>query len=459
MSKKIIKQINVDNVPHYISTDTDNIFDRSGKTQEEINALLLSKVLEYDGLLQDNIKEYGLEVDFEAETFTRLGDASAFPMDLTAQSATNPFDDILPWGGMTRCIVNDDKSVVLLYGVGGYTEDGSVGQVMVRIPKFYYKVEPIKFESNPNGASGKQALKLRYWICMSKKRGYKTHPAFFDKFGYEVPYLYFSAYEGSVWNKTTEFYNLTDAQDTNFDTDMLCSIKGAKPCSGVTQNLIIENARKLANNRGNGWEQQDFTSTSAIQLLLMMEYASTDSQVKVGQGAVNLASGTGNESLITGGTSSLGNKSGYVGVNSQSSVSYRGIENFWGNIWKFVDGFNIEAKGIHQGWVAERNGDYKCNIKTNCKPTSNISKANGYVDRIGYIESCDYGFIPTRSTGSSSKPMNDYLYQNSTYNGFLIALLGGSWSIGADAGCFSWNLLNAAASSRYRSIGARLACR
>ncbi|MGL5691605.1 MAG: hypothetical protein ACRDD8_12415, partial [Bacteroidales bacterium] len=224
--------------------------------------------------------------------------------------------------------------------------------------------------------------------------------------------------------------------------------------------LIISNARKLANNRGLGWEQQDFTSVSAIQLLYLIEYANTDSQTRIGQGVVSLASGTGNESLITGQTSVLGNTSGMKAgeVNGKCSVSYRGIENFWGNIWKFVDGINIEGKGLNVNWIANQNGNYVNNTSTGQYRGINLSKTSGYVDRIGYVDELDYSFMPTRSTGSSSKPVNDYFYQNSSYNGFLIARLGGSWDSGSAAGCFCWYADNAA-SARYRAFGARLACR
>jgi hypothetical protein len=48
-------------------------------------------------------------------------------------SASNVYNKI------GRCTVADDGTIIAKYGDNNYTEDGSNGQVMVYIPKFYYK--------------------------------------------------------------------------------------------------------------------------------------------------------------------------------------------------------------------------------------------------------------------------------------------------------------------------------
>ena len=58
-------------------------------------------------------------------------------------------------------------------------------------------------------------------------------------------------------------------------------------------------------------------------------------------------------------------------------------------------------------------------------------------------------------TGNSSLPVGDYYYQNNTWNGYRIALLGGRWTIGGYAGGFCWCLDNGVG-ARSRRIGGRL---
>jgi len=201
-------------------------------------------------------------------------------------------------------------------------------------------------------------------------------------------------------------YVVNDAQSVNFTAttgDKLCSVAGMKPISGLTQATHIVNCRQIANNRGIGWEQQHFNASSAIQMLLIVEYGSLNSQGVIGQGVVNVADdGITNMSVITGATSSLGNKSGKAtGTDGLVSISYRGVENFWGNIWKWVDGFNIN-NGV--SYISNVNGNFVSNIFTGQYVTTSFVNANtnGYVSSVGLNVNFDYGFIPVAVLGTST---------------------------------------------------------
>lgn len=92
---------------------------------------------------------------------------------------------------------------------------------------------------------------------------------------------------------------------------MLSSIAGAKPASGLTQNLTRANVRKLCANRGAGWESHSIFAMAVTEWLLMIEYASLDAQRKVGRGVCDFTDdGKTNMSVNTGATSGLGNGSG-----------------------------------------------------------------------------------------------------------------------------------------------------
>jgi len=312
---------------------------------------------------------------------------------------------------------------------------------MTEIPKFYYKYTYAEIGVN----------KIHKWeISKIKYVDFEVHPMFVRD-GVEKNKYYFSSYEGSVYDMSTSTYLLADEQIADFTAttgDKLCSIAGAKPCSGLTQNLTIINARMLAHNRGIGWEQQEYMGSIGVQLLMLLEYASFDSQGNIGLGVVNKAGGVGNEAEITGATSYLGNSTGMAsGTNGLVSVSWRGIENFWGNIWTFVDGLNIQA--YNKPYVADHNFESDKFTDNYNYLGYDLANSNGYVN--GIIPS-KYGFLADSVIGSSSTGLYDYYYQNA---GNRIALLGGSWYAGSAAGASAWYLTHSA-SYRNRNISARL---
>ena len=406
---------------------------------------------------------YGVEVDFKNKKFTRLAGA-------VGMTAGANFDKIKAFGGRRRCILSDQGVVLAYAGEAAYTESGAliqavtigettypIGtkvQVMVEQPQFFYKVVPLEME-RITGAVGYHMRKGRYYVSDQPKHGFKLHPLFMVN-GVEQPVVYLSAYEGALWDNSANVYILNDDQVADFAADKLSSIGNAKPISGLTQNLTRANARTLAHNRGAGWEIQTATSAAASQILMLVEYASFNMQEKIGVGVTNKTDdGATSMTEITGATTNLGNISGAVtNSNGFNVVSYRGEENLWGNIWTFVDGMNINAKGIHELYVADHDfadskldGAYKNTGIT-------LAKTNGYVSAFGYNEEFDWLFVPSETTGNSSLPVGDYFWQNHTYNAIMIALLGAAWDSGAHSGPFYWTV-NDAPSLRHRHLGAR----
>ena len=376
---------------------------------------------------------YGLEWNKTTDSYTRLNDAEG--------KARSYFDNVYPWAGIRRCILNDSGQIVAYYGESGFVENGSTGQVMVRIPKFYYRAE-----SFTNG--------YRWYVSPKPQGGFRVHPAFIRN-GVEKDCIYFSAYEGCLYDVSASSYITNDAQVADFTAgtgDKLSSIANAKPCSGLTQNLTLPNSRILAHNRGSGWELQDFLTSSAIQLLYLIEYATFNSQAQIGRGVVDKTDDNStNMAVNTGATSSLGNASGKAsGTDGLVSVSYRGIENFWGNIWKWVDGLNIQADG--KPWVADHSFASDTFTSPYTYLNGTLATTNGYAKDILFNSSIDCGFLPTVVGGSEDSYLCDYYWQNT---GNRVALLGGYWYHGSSAGALCWRLASVS-STRDRTIGARL---
>ena len=406
---------------------------------------------------------YGVEVDLKNSKFTRLSAATAF-------TPGTDFDKINAFGGRKRCILTDNGIVLAYHGEAGYTESGrltqqiikdgitySVGtmvQVMVEQPKFYYKAVPLQLDKI-EGGKGFHMRKARYYISDTKKAGFKVHPAFLLN-GVEKNFIYLSAFEGCLFDVSAGNYILNDEQ-VYASGDKLSSIGNAKPASGLTQLLTRTNCRTLASARGAGWKQQTIQSTGVTQMLFLIEYAMFNMQSAIGNGVTNKTDdGSTNISEPTGGTTTLGNRTGSVmNANGFYPVSYRGEENFYGNIWKWVDGININCKGIHEAYIAEDNnddaklnGNYKNVGFTHCKE-------NGYVSAFGYNEEFDWLFMTSEVKVNNSLPVGDYFYQKNTYNGILAALFGGQWYNGGNAGGLLW-YVGDSASYRNRDIGGRL---
>lgn len=392
---------------------------------------------------------YGVEVDFKNKKFTRLAGA----VSMTPGAA---FDAVKAFGGRKRCNVADDGTVNAYYGEVGYSETGSNGQVMVEQPKFYYKVVPLELEK-VEGGKGFHMRKVRYYVSDTKKAGFKLHPAFIQD-GVEKNFIYLSAYEGSTYDTSASVYNTTDAQTVDWTNDLLASIAGAKPTSGLTQTGATRNGfRTIAAKRGAGWSQQTVQAATATELLFLVEYASFNMQSNIDVGVTNKTDdGTTSMTEITGYTANLGNATGSVNnPDGWNIVTYRGEENFFGNIWKWIDGINIYNYGVGSVHIADHG--FKDNTDTDPYQDAGITicGANGCVSAFGYNEDFDWLFIASECNGNSALPVGDYFYQVKTNNSWTVAILGGSWDDGADAGGFNWYVDNGSG-SRYRTVGGRL---
>lgn len=411
----------------------------------------------------------GITIDYKNKTCTRIAGAK----NLTAGA---DFDKFSMYGGRKRCNVSDGGTINSYYGDEDYTEDGSNGQVMVYQPKFYYLVCPLEYDRQETGY-GYHLRKANYYVSETQRAGFKLHPAFYDKNGNEVDYILMSAYEGCIYDTSANAYMLNDEQVMDASKDKFSSIAGARPATGVSQNLIRPNIEQMAKNRGEGWHSFGIKTASMEQLLMIVELGMMNLQTAIGQGVVNLPWTTGSDTTssyagVTGSTASLGNGTGratetttYEGcvatkntADGKTSICYRGVENFWGNIWKFAYGINFycEVGKPFFGYVCK---DFNYAESKRTDNYENIGFAlpseNGYVSAMGYSTNYDWLFLPSEVKGNSSLPVGDYYYQNNTWDGYRIALLGGSWYFGSDAGGFYW-YLNNGVGTRYRTVGGRL---
>ena len=448
------------------ASNIDELKSENFNSQEILSGV--ADIRAYLGITADDI--VGIQVDYKNKTFKRLAGAA----NLTKGS---DFDKFTMFGGRKRCNVADDGSIVAWYGDADYKEDGSMGQVMVYQPKFYYLVCPVEYDPIDTGI-GYHLRKANYYVSEKPRAGFRLHPAFYDASGNEIDYFLTSAYEGSIYDASASAYLLNDEQVMNTGEDKFSSIAGARPASGSSQNLTRPNIEAMAQNRGTNWHGDLIKQVSAEQMLMIIEMGMMNLQTAIAQGVVSLPWTTGSDTTssyaaATGSTASLGNGTGraektttYEGgvakeytVDGKTSVCWRGKENFWGNIWKFVYGINIWGNGKMGGGQPYICSDFsfaESKNSGNYEPAGfTVTNANGYISALGDSTAGEWVFIASECLGNSSLPVGDYTYITVNLNGYRIARLGGRWASGGNAGGFYWALANGVG-TRYRDIGGRL---
>ena len=426
----------------------------------------LANVEAYIGYTESDI--LGLHADFENKVFTRLGAA----VGLSAGSDFNAFP---MYGQRRRVVVNENDVIDDRYSPEDITESNTNVDVMVYQPKFYYKVVPLKLEKQSSGL-GYHIRKANYYISSTPHAGFKLHPLFYDGNGNEIDYVLFSAYEASyMWRRqdsTTGYIDEIFHDGVNTDTTIetsavLKSLPGVKPISGQRKAMNKHNMENCALRKSSNWHLDTIQSVSANQLLMAIEYASFNTQSAIGLGIVsNAGSGKNNRSSLTGSTSALGNATGMASEtiyddagtetpfnnNGKLAVSYRGMENPWGNIWKHVNGINIWGDGTMNGGQVYIADNFNFNEEVKDETTINnvrykyssagftVANTNGYISAFGYgDETYDWLFVPSETTGTNSIPVGDSFWGESNMHDYLIALLGGHWDYGDVSGVFYWN--------------------
>ena len=456
-------------------------------------------------VVRKRVKEYGVRWNGTASTMCdRLGDAMGLVANAhrgTTDYVQNDFDSIYPWSDIKTCNIDADGNVLAYLGEPSFARDGTNGDVMVEIPKFYYK-------------RVKTGIVEEIWICGTKLPGYELHPLFIDN-GKEVSKVFHSVYNAS---------SFTDETDNKVK---LQSITGVQPRVRTTR----ANFRTYARNKGVIWGIEDISCVNALQLLYLVEYANTNSQDAIGSGADSLSYienhkaieettdgntitissaykntyklgqrieigselGTNNKAItprtitsivtddeasattitfdgdpitisvgnmmwnvapLNGSCDALNGKSGWLAgennyTDGTADVNYRGIEGFHAKVYRFIDGVNIKDKVVYYA----NNIAYYANMvydgKYRAVGYSNAG-ANGYVSAFGYDEKAPWVMFPSATSGSSSTYVPDYYYYN---QGEQIPAIGGCWYSGVKAGAFYFQCSNipSRASSLYGS--------
>lgn len=338
-------------------------------------------------MLLEKTKIYGVDnVGQSNPTLTRTDSSVGLGFTINASTIDSDFDKCYPWSDM--------KEVVDEYG-----------NVFIRIPKFYTKIT-----KNANGTYKHQISGCRY-------DGFGT--LFVDGKGNELDYILVGKYEGAA----------VVSGDNNYDAQN----QKVKSKSGQTVLVSITRGtyRTSCRNVGKGYQQYDFLIDAIIKELFMIEFATTNSQ-SVMQGWTN---GENTAALITGHTDIVKTPSGSEVSNTDGkhACKYRGIENPFGNVWKWCDGINFDTEKIYVCEDPEHYADDKHDAPYTYMGDRCMSK--GYLKEVTpFAKNPLLGYASAIGAGSTTH-YSDHYYVNNTGT---VLLCGGSYRYDAAAGLWSW---------------------
>ncbi|MFI3317432.1 MAG: hypothetical protein SNF93_07760 [Rikenellaceae bacterium] len=428
-------------------------------TQEDIESM--SEIFLTKGDVElDNLLAYGIEFNIRISTnnCSRIGNLSLH-RSLPIQSH------------MRGCLLDDDGQVVEYLPEDtwvGSTRDGSLGQVMVEVPEHY-----IKFVSD--------GYTRQVWISEFALAGYT-----------KVPKMYIGAYEASINRtsttlasvvNTTEEYrgcNNTSTYDNTYRSQL------GRAVSNMASYYMRAYTRKRKSSTTE-WNCYSYHAHRAIYWLFTVEYATLNSQEAIntalttegyrqgglGNGATTLAEANWyyfNEFspfIPCGHTDSLGNSSGEVVytvydetnnfVISTYANRYRGIENPFGHIQKWIDGVVIDIRsdsysGLYAGesrvFIAEDYASFTAILSLNDNGYSNYYHAGNLSrDVSSFIREIALGdngdIFATSCSGSSSTYYCDILFSQNTVSQISGVSIGGTSKDGEYAGLTAMNTIYA----------------
>lgn len=484
IAEKIEKHISinviVDNAQNVnITLDTNQIYVTEKEMREAIDEAVSKKGNLYGIKRKVN--------DNTSPAWERIGDSIGLVAKATKNGETvqNDFDSRYPWSEIIS--YNYDvikKKINAYYGDPTFKFDGTNGEVLTRIPEFYWKREIIN--------------------------------------GYE--YIYIADYAIAGFNKSEEFS--VGRYDACIDEDgKLHSYSGYSPSTNknITQH---RDAAKLLSDEFCMIDYRYFM----LQMLYLVEYANYNSQSQLGNGIIGIRYNANDKAIIAqertntiviatndyfkvgqqiaigttvdgvsickdrtitkiteyskdttegtaitfdgdpvniaigniihacaqkeGGCDSLGMKSGCLANDSQHAVIYRGIENIFGNVFNWIDGLNIQN---YQAYICRNPKEYisdKFEVPYIKLGYVNCNEKDMYIKKLGFDEKNPDIALPIEIGGGagSSSGMCDFYYSS---EGNRVALVGGHFFNGSNAGLWCWVCYLSSVTS-YLTCGARL---
>ena len=314
-------------------------------------------------------------------------------------SGSSPFDSYAPWSGMKECNLDASGTVTAWKGDSSFARTNNY--TMVFVPEFYV-------------AAKRNGTKQYFYVSDKPKTGMTKHP-------------------GS--GKYVGRYHMNSGGDGYSKT-------GVSPYANITR----ATSRSKAKSNGAKFHLYDFATYCAIIFLYIVEFADWNCQNKIAYGRVNQSS-----AVTSGKTDTMVYHTGTAGSrisDGAAACQYRWVENLWGNVRQWVDGFNANGTTAYYCTDPSKYADDTATGYTNIGTLS----APGYIKDLTVT---DNGLlIPKTTGGSETTYIPDYMWPSS---GWRILVVGGDCSDGANAGLLYFRAQYDSSDSSL-SVSARLLC-
>lgn len=280
-------------------------------------------------------------------------------------------------GKVTMCQLSDGDSNVFAGDGSTAALDGTMGDVMVHVPTFYFRA---------------QELALNKW---------------------EIDFSLIDL--GEEWNKY-DGNQLLGAYEAYVDSSKVYSRSGVASTGNVSQ----ANFKSYARARGAGYTITTWEQHCVMAILFYAEYGNTNSQGIIG-------SGTDSYQKETGQTDSLGMEDTHAETNGNTmSINFWGLENWWGNKYEFIDNVVVNPQSANGIWrITDREGNAR-DVQGATEETANWYYPKSM--RIG----THLDMIPNVLGGSTSSSLCDGFYYNPTTSRVVLR---SGYRAHADGGC------------------------
>lgn len=363
----------------FLETDTGNLF--VGKTgTEKLKDLTLDDCYLSYGIWR-KINIYGVDRVGSQDPSDLMRTDNAVGLNVTVDTSeiTSDFDKYYPW--------SDIEEVT----------DGA-GNVFVKIPKFYSKIT-----KNSDGT-------YKHQLSGIKHEGFDT---LFKVGTKEIDYVMVGKYEGS--GSSSRVY----------------SKSGQTPLVSIS----MDDFRNGCKANGAGYQQYDFLIDLIIKELWLVEMATTNSQSIM----YGYTSAENTSAINTGTTDSVITPSGSPVSNTDGkhACKYRGIENPWGNVFKWCDGMSFPLNG-NSVYICTEPNAYQAGKMT--EPYVLYGERvdggdGGYVKEVAPLKEGSLIQFCTKVQRNNSYTFYCDKYWESGSN----LLCGADWSVGENGGLWCYN--------------------
>ena len=382
----------------FLETDTGNLF--VGKTgTEKLKDLTLDnscpsiKTLKELGLFTPPKRRiYGVDLvgSQDPNALVRTDDAVGLNVTVGTSEITSDFDNCYPWSDIEEVTDN-------------------LGNVFVKIPKFYSKIT-----KNSDGT-------YKHQLSGTKHAGFDT--------------LF------KVGNRTIDYVMVGKYEGTNAGGES--RLRSTAQGHSLTDLITMDRCREYCKANGEGYQQYDFLIDLIIKELWLVEMKTTNCQ-SIMRGNVQ------SSPYRPGTTSSVSTPSGSPVSNTDGkhACKYRGIENPWGNMGIWCDGISLTDSG----------GVYVCKEPSayeSGKTTGEYRQYGNYPSSSGYVKTVapDSAFTAIQFVTEVGGSDTTYYCDKFQRGGTVLYCSGGNRSSYNDDGLWYWRTNSPDATS---NVGGRL---